>query len=307
MPALDIDNAISSIAQFATIDEFNYHLETYLKFRDVDDRKAARSLLGLRRACSANMLLAMFTNGSHSRVKYWGYCAAKSNILYVHHAGFYPECANPVNSIFPLLSENSQIIHWYSQFWGPIINKTYKGVYCCEIPGRTEHFTLQFCRVLSGELEKLEVECANAVTAEVSVNNSHKPDYEFLLAICSGDPVEVQRAFNSFFSANRIRIQSGFGFPAKFMSCWAIIYAKIANLYGVDVDSTSEWYPSEFMTTKSSGPDSYLTGREEFDDIDIFFPFKDGLNHSWTNKTSLLTPKPPREILSISAVRDSLV
>jgi hypothetical protein len=216
--------------------------------------------------------------------------------------------AYPHKLLCPLLSDNKEIIHWYGQFFLPVLRFDFKKQPAFQVPCQAEHYTVQMGHAILGNWQQLADNCELALAESPKKRKLFQIDYAFLYALAKGDVPAMEIALAELV-APKVRVnrqkELGFGLTEKLMYGWGVILAKLAWYHGYEVDVDSPWVPKELLPFKPLPDTEYHSGIDFMDDFDIFTPFEDNPD-KWCKNASLFSPKPLGEALNVDELYSKL-
>jgi hypothetical protein len=216
--------------------------------------------------------------------------------------------AYPHKLLCPLLSDNKAIIHWYGQFFLPVLRFDFKKQPAFQVPCQAEHYTVQMGHAILGNWQQLADNCELALAESPKKRKLFQIDYAFLYALAKGDVPAMETALAELV-APKVRVnrqkELGFGLTEKLMYGWGVILAKLAWYHGYEVDVDSPWVPKELLPFKPLPDTEYHSGIDFMDDFDIFTPFEDNPD-KWCKNASLFSPKPLGEALNVDELYSKL-
>jgi hypothetical protein len=80
-----------------------------------------------------------------------------------------------------------------------------------------------------------------------------------------------------------------------FFAAWAMIYYKLAQLAGFELEVDNPWMPKAWLPVLSM--ESIPSSFDFIDEFDIFTPFFDNPDSQWCKNASQFTPRRPQEPL----------
>jgi hypothetical protein len=216
--------------------------------------------------------------------------------------------AYPHKLLCPLLSDNKEIIHWYGQFFLPVLRFDFKKQPAFQVPCQAEHYTVQMGHAILGNWQQLADNCELALAECPKKRKLFQIDYAFLYALAKGDVPAMETALAELV-APKVRVnrqkELGFGLTEKLMYGWGVILSKLAWYHGYEVDVDSPWVPKELLPFKPLPDTEYHSGIDFMDDFDIFTPFEDNPD-KWCKNASLFSPKPLGEALNVDELYSKL-
>jgi hypothetical protein len=256
----------------------------------------------------ARAMVSYYRDNDLAALKRNAYLAAKSRRVVCHYEWYEIGKAFPGQLLFPLMSDNQEMIHWYGQFFISALRDKYKRQPAHTQPYQPAHFTLAMCYALLGSWDDLAEHTESALTAVPTKLKNYRCDYEFLHALSQGDGVKMEAALSELFSGKIMRhrrVELGFGDVAKALYGWGFIHTKLAWLHGYPIDIDSPWLPKALLPVEPLADEAYQSGIDVIDDFDLFTPFEDD-PEKWCKNASVFSPKPLGEQLDIAALIDQV-
>lgn len=235
----------------------------------------------MRAPLSSFALLSHFRDGMLNEMKQWSYLSAK-----IHSMALHESLAKTlvVDLLWPLISDNEEIIDWYRQFdaqyWpdDPTISGGDK-----ENPKDWMYYRYQSWLALNQRWEELAERCERILSMQEDIKNDrmYLIDHRFYLALSRGD-VHGMEAVLSEMCQPRLLVQrqkQESGITNKFIASHATIFAKIAWRNGYEVNVDTPWIPKEWLPVNPNI--SYIDPWPFMQEFDIWQPFK----HPWTDRS----------------------
>lgn len=226
-------------------------------------------------------MLAYFVDSDTAELKQWAYIAAKLRVMYSHET----LGENLVEDLlWPLISDNKEIIDWYRQFdaqyWpdDPRITGGDK-----RNPKNWMYYRYQSWLALNQRWEELAERCERILFMqdEIKKDRMYLIDHRYYLALSRGDIPEMEAVLAEMCQprilAQRHKQESGL--TNKFIASHATIFAKMAWRNGYEVQVDTPWIPKEWLPVKSNN--TYEDPWKFMQDFDIWQPFK----QPWTDRS----------------------
>jgi hypothetical protein len=197
--------------------------------------------------------------------------------------------------LYPLLSDNEDMMHWHKQFMLPLFltlpKKNPRGLDLDQY----EYHDLQARLVLQGEWDLLIDRCEKRLATPPKKNKLYLIDYEFYLALARGDTVSMEESLSKLLSPKVARHRNRemcWGLEERLLSAWGFIFAKIAWRVGYQVQVDSPWLPQECLPVEPL--DEYPLPYDFLKNFDLFKQFDDNPK-SWCKNASNFSPRCPGE------------
>ncbi len=199
--------------------------------------------------------------------------------------------------LYPLLSDNEEIIHWHSQFMLPLlITLKNESTRCLDL-AKHEYHGMQARQALQEEWDLLIRRCEERLRTAPKKDKLHLIDYEFYLGLAEGNITAMEEALNKLLSPKVARHRNKemqWGLEERLLSSWGFIYAKMAWRKGYKLEVDNPWIPQEWLPIKPL--ESYPLPHDFLESLDIFEQFTDN-EKSWCSRASLFSPRPPSEAM----------
>lgn len=193
----------------------------------------------------------------------------------------------------PLLSNNKEVIHWFSQhvLFLCLHNKD-GSIYYDDVQDHYFH-DLCFHLALQGDWQWLKERCEKALATTLKQHKLRHIDYRFLLALANGDKPGMEAALAELLqpkvNRHRNNEMGNNGIETGLLAFWPTIMAKIAWLHGYEVEVDPDWVPKEWLPMtplESYQPEpSYMQG------FDMWQKFT-ALEESRCANPEVATPRP---------------
>ncbi|MNY84556.1 hypothetical protein D3C78_07110 [compost metagenome] len=237
----------------------------------------------MRAPLSSFALLSHFRDGSLSEMKQWSYLAAK-----IHSMALHESLAKilVVDLLWPLISDNEEIIDWYRQFDAPYWPDNPK------ITGRDKrnpkdwmYYRYQSWLALNQRWEELAERCERILFKqdEIKKDRMYLIDHRFYLALSRGDIPGMENVLTEMCQPRMLalRHKQESGLTNKFIASHATIFAKMAWRNGYEVNVDTPWIPKEWLPIKPNK--SYEDPWPFMQKFDIWQPFK----QPWTDRSPI--------------------
>jgi hypothetical protein len=296
----DIEQGIAHIefsGSDASLDKVNRAYEE----APAKGRSISFSLGGYHSVFSARTLLSYFRDENILATKRNAYAAAKARRMELKYTLYHAGLAYPDQLLYPLLSDNKEMIHWYGQFFISALQGTFKRQLAYKLPCQVEHYTLQMSHAVLGNWDILARNCEAALQESPKDRKSYQIDYAFLLGLARGSVSEMETALAQLFKGRVLRARCtelGFGSVQRLMFGWGFILYKLAWLHGYQLEINSPWIPKDLLAIEPLADVEYKSGIEVIDDYDLFTPFEDDPKR-WCKNASIFSPKPLGQQLNV--------
>lgn len=209
--------------------------------------------------------------------KQWAYVAAKIQrmIFQAEPWRWLPAFAH----LFPLLSDNENVINWYSRHRLPFFvedeERGNEAVNKDDV-NRVAFHSYQLHLALLGKWGELHERCEKILSApETPEGKDFLIDHRFYLALAEGNKPAMEVALNRLTSPDLARIRNfgvAFGLTENLIATHATIYAKVAWRSGYEVEIDSPWVPREWLPVKPLN--NYDEPWPFLQDFDVWQPFE---------------------------------
>lgn len=217
--------------------------------RHIESNPPVNPTFFVRQLSGHAMATAMYTwfrSRDLQSMRKWWYVAAK--LLQWSYLG--SEKVNPTMYMFdlinPLLSNNRQIIHWFTNF-DPSYDVT-----SVEDPASHHFRAYQAFLALRAEWGRLIERCERVIAqvAEEPNFNLYLNDNLFYLALARRERLGMEQALRHIVQPKAVveRMYEEDALCAGLISTAAVIYAKIAWFHGLEVEVVSPYVPLEWLS-----------------------------------------------------------
>lgn len=248
-------------------------------------RQGSRSgcLSTMRGPLGSLALLSNYRDGSMDEMKKWAYLSAKSHVMALHES---ISTTLVVDLLWPLISDNEEIIDWYrkfdAQYWpdDPEITGGDKNN-----PKNWMYYRYQSWLALNQRWDELAERCERILSMqdEIRKDRMYLIDHKFYLALSHGDVPGMEAVLTEMCQPRMLalRHKQESGLTDKFIASHATIFSKIAWRNGYEVNVDIPWIPKEWL------PIRYIEKYEDpwpfMQDFDIWQPFK----QPWTDRSPI--------------------
>lgn len=213
------------------------------------------SLSSLSTFAQAHCVLAFFRDGDVDAGKNWAAVAAKLQIL---RALEMPEEMYLVEDlVWPLLSDNEDLISWYARFDLP-----YKVAGVDVSNARSAYFyRFQSFLALNGDWDQLAVRSEEILEISESIkkDRAYLIDHEFYLALARSDEMEMTHVLQrkNEPKRRRIRYEQQSGIARDVMDTYSTVFAKMAWRKGAKIAPMTPWVSERVLPVKALSEYSY--------------------------------------------------
>lgn len=197
--------------------------------------------------------------------------------------------------LYALLVNDMELLHWHKQFTLPFLGggvneRLYKQPY------DYQHLCLQIRLALQQDLDLLGERSEHALSVEPKKNKLYRVDYQFFKGFALRDSNLMQAALDELLTPKVLRHRHG-DWPREsyFFAAWAMIYYKLAQLAGFELEVDNPWMPKAWLPVLSM--ESIPSSFDFIDEFDIFTPFFDNPDSQWCKNASQFTPRRAQEPL----------
>lgn len=210
-------------------------------------------LLTLSSNMDAVAVVGHFTNSSPIEFKQWSFLAAKLRIMYQHM--FPAEDYLTEDLLWPLLSDNEEVIDWYRQnhaMYHPENPSIAGGDK--DNPKSWMYYRYQSWLALNAKWDELGERCERilAMQDEIKKDRSYLIDHRFYLALARGDQAAMESVLlEKCDPKNRkLRYDQESGFTNNFIVSYATMFAKLSWRHGYELDVDTPWIPKEWLPVR---------------------------------------------------------
>ena len=228
-------------------------------------------------------MLAYFADYDMAALKQWAYVAAKMRTMYIHET----HSDNLVEELlWPLISDNEEIIDWYRQFdaqYWPDDPKITGGDK--RNPKDWMFYRYQSWLALNQRWDELAERCERilAMQDEIKKDRMYLIDHRFYLALARGDVAGMECVLTEMCQPRMLgqRHKQESGLTNKLIASYATVFAKMAWRNGYEVNVDTPWIPKDWLPIKpnKSYEDPWLFMQK----FDIWQPFK----QPWTDRSPI--------------------
>jgi hypothetical protein len=145
----------------------------------------------------------------------------------------------------PLVSDNTDLINWFSQYdLAYDLNRI-------EDPRAEDFFAYQAVLALKGDWTLLSDRCGKvaANSSPGRVEKKYGIDNQFYKALAMHDIPGMRSVINQLLTPKFLLKRRNFedGFTEGFISSYAVIYAKLAFMHGIDLNLNTRYVPPEWL------------------------------------------------------------
>lgn len=194
----------------------------------------------------ANAMVSWFRDGDLATFKQWCYISAKLGrmIFQFDVMEWFPAYKH----LYALLSDNEEIISWYSQH--RISYDRIDSIKDRDNPRKPDFHGYQLILALNGEWDLLRQRCEIILNTDLKKDRKYLIDHRFYLALSNGDKIEMENVLTELTSPKISKVRNhefAFTFTEHFIATHAVLYAKLAWRNGYQLDIDSPWIPKEWL------------------------------------------------------------
>jgi hypothetical protein len=253
--------------------------ENGINFLENNEGSRLGCLLLLSDKIAARAMHAYFHSSDLLRTKHYAYLAAKSHIMYMH---MIPNDSYLMQELlWPLLSDNEELIDWYRQF-----SVMYR-VKPSEIGGDKDnpkswlYFRYQAWLALNERWDELGQRAQRilGMADDIKKDKHTLLDHRFFLSLANKDQSGMESALLEMcmprIRSNSFKRESGV--TGSFITSHATLYAKLAWRNGFQVKVDSPWIPQDWLPVAPL--DKYEAPWPFMQNFDIWQPFEGQYAH----------------------------
>ncbi len=203
----------------------------------------------LASAAAAQCLLAWFRDGDLPNMRYWAFLAAKAErmVTQSNPDSWWPTYMH----LYPLLSDDPDLIEWYAKNRVSYFMKDSIGDR--DNPRKDAFHGFQALLALNGDWSELESRSIGALSDLKVKQSKYGVDFQFYLGLARKDSDRMRSAIEQIAGplASVRNVEQAFGLTEKLISTHAVIYSKIAALWGYSLVIDSPWLPAEWIPMDS--------------------------------------------------------
>ncbi|MCG6036394.1 immunity 49 family protein [Acinetobacter baumannii] len=228
----------------------------------------------------ANAMVSWFRNSDLIAFKQWCFIAAKLNRMVFQFDTI--EWFPAYKHLYALLSDNEEIISWYSQH--RVSYDRQGSIKDRDNPRKPDFHEYQLILALNHEWDKLRERCELILQTDLKKDKKYLIDHRFYLALANGDKGEMENILTELTSQKIAKVRNfefAFTFTEHFIATHAVIYIKLAWRNGYHLNIDTPWIPKEWLPVEPLL--EYLEPWEFMREFDIFTPFE-GVWKDWSPK-----------------------
>ncbi|MDO7536800.1 Imm49 family immunity protein [Acinetobacter pittii] len=262
-------NALAHVIQHAEFNENTVSLVDYIT-NNKGDVPFCIGMLGSY--AEANAMVSWFRDKDLIAFKQWCFIAAKLNRMMFQFDTI--EWFPAYKHLYALLSDNEEIISWYSQH--RVSYDRQGSMKDRDNPRKPDFHGYQLILALNHEWDKLSERCELILQTDLKKDKKYLIDHRFYLALVNGDKSEMENVLNELTSPKIAKVRNfefAFTFTEHFIATHAVIYTKLAWRNGYQLNIDTPWIPKEWLPVEPllEYPEPWEFMRE----FDIFTPFDD--------------------------------
>lgn len=230
----------------------------------------------LRGFCEANATVAWFEKRDLIEFKQWAFLASKLQRILLQYR---PNEWFPAYKLFyTVLSDNTELISWYKQFQLPFCSSP-SDIKDRDNPKQPDFHAYQALLALNGEWDELRQRCELILSTDLKKDKKYLIDHRFYLALANGDKTEMENVLKELTSPKIARVRNyemAFAFTEHFISTFATLYAKLAWMWGYELEIDTPFIPKAWLPIAPL--ETYPEPWDFMKEFEIFTP----LDAPWT-------------------------
>lgn len=184
----------------------------------------------------------------------------------------------PSNCLYFLCSNHPQLIDWYQQIinYSPGSNIGEKGD--INNPNEKSFWWKQHLLAVAGQWDILRERSQFVLDSEIKKHKRYLIDHRFYIALANQDKTQMEEILAEMTSPAVAKFRNfsfELGATENLMATYATLFAKIAWVHGIEVETNSRWIPKEWLPMTPL--DHYEEPWPFLSEFDIYTPFKDHL------------------------------
>lgn len=223
-----------------------------LNFLHSNEGSRSGCLRSVNMSSEANTVLAYFRDKNLASMKQWAYVQAKLRIM-LHHI-FTGEAYLTEDLLWPLISDNEDVIDWYRQHNRPYMLSKKESGGDKDDPKSFMFYRYQSWLALNQRWDELRQRCELILSMqdEIKKDRSYLIDHRFYLALATGDKAGMQSVLLEKVQPKqrKARHDQESGLTHNFIVSYATIFAKMAWRNGYEVQLDTPWIPKEWLPMK---------------------------------------------------------
>ncbi|EXS30044.1 hypothetical protein J690_0725 [Acinetobacter sp. 742879] len=269
--------ALAHVIQHAEFNENTVSLVDYIT-NNKGDVPFCIGMLGSY--AEANAMVSWFRDKDLIAFKQWCFIAAKLNRMMFQFDAI--EWFPAYKHLYALLSDNEEIISWYSQH--RVSYDRQGSIKDRDNPRKPDFHGYQLILALNHEWDKLRERCELILQTDLKKDKKYLIDHRFYLALANGDKTEMENVLTELTSPKIAKVRNfefAFTFTEHFIATHAVIYSKLAWRNGYQLNIDTSWIPKEWLPVEPLL--EYPEPWEFMKEFDVFTPF-DGEWNDWSPK-----------------------
>ncbi|MFT5717875.1 MAG: hypothetical protein ACI9T7_002073 [Oleiphilaceae bacterium] len=203
---------------------------------------------------------------------------------------FATPAANGQNLLYPLLSGDSELLHWHGQF--QLANFVGKASF--NNIKKNEFQSVQLRLALNNEWELLVDRSKLFNNTEKKTKKLYEHHNRFYIALADGNISKMEESiFEISSKKNNHKLNADFPIESRFISTWGVMLARLAFVKGYRLNVDSPWISSELVTSPIDN--SYISNHKFLNSFDIFTAL-DESDDEWANWCDNLARFSPKKI-----------
>jgi len=304
---LAIKDGLSHIERYASKEEVQSCIDAIHEIAcSTDDRSPNGAYLVLSECFSALSLKSLIKEKNVVEAKKYANMSSHTMRLVVQLKPYEQAYSQGFDLLYPLLSDNSDLIHWHSQYQlsNFILDRKSPRVLN---PEKYEYHSAQPRIAMQKDWETLVERSEFILKNPPKKNKYYIVDHQFYLALAKGDTVLMEQAIYELVSPKIARHRNKelqWGIERRLINGWGLILAKLAYHLGYELDIDSPWIPQEWLPVQPL--ENYNLPYDFLSDFDLFTPFepKDGV---WCGDVARFSPRPLCQApLSFNEIKEML-
>lgn len=260
-------NALAHVIQHA---EYREDIQVKIDYITQQKGDIAFCIGMLGNYAEANAMVSWFRDGDLIAFKQWCYIAAKLNRMVFQFDVI--EWFPAYKHLYALLSDNEEIISWYSQH--RVSYDRQGSIKDRDNPRKPDFHGYQLILALNHEWELLRERCELILSTELKKDRKYLIDHRFYLALANADKTEMENVLTELTSPKISKIRNhefAFTFTEHFIATHAVIYAKLAWRNGYQLNIDTPWIPKEWLPIQPL--DEYPEPWDFMKEFDLWTPF----------------------------------
>jgi len=219
-------------------------------------------------------MLCWFRDHNLWQMKQWAFVSAKINIM-LHHMVTGEDYLSE-DLLWPLISDNEDVIDWYRQHNRPyMLNKKVTGG-DKDDPKNFMFYRYQSWLALNERWDELRQRCELilGMQDQIKKDRNYLIDHRFYLALANGDQAGMEAVLleKTTPKQRKARHEQESGLTHNFIVSYATIFAKLAWRNGYEVQVDTPWIPKDWLPVKPL--DKYEDPWPFMQAFDIYQPFE---------------------------------